>query len=121
MFDSPAHTPALAPPDAGQARRPQRWWAGLVTGAVPLAAQWKGAFQNWMSHMMTAPIVSAPASNPFLDFRLEFDYANEMSYRPPPNGQEGSSPSDARPLMIAVRAPGRASCIRLACNTDAVQ
>ena len=69
-------------------------WAGLDIGPVTLASQQEGVFENWMSGMMTAPIVGALGSNVFLDFRLELDYANETLYLSRRDCRDGSSPSN---------------------------
>lgn len=55
-------------------------WAGFELEPVTLAAQRKGVFENYMSQMMTGPIVGALGSNVFLPFRLELDYLNELLY-----------------------------------------
>jgi predicted aspartyl protease len=47
---------------------------------VGVVARREGVFENWMSEMMTAPIVGALAGNVLKAFRLEIDYANGYTY-----------------------------------------
>ena len=40
----------------------------------------EGTFEDYMTRMMTAPIVGAVAGNVLRLFRVELDYAHEMLY-----------------------------------------
>ncbi len=40
----------------------------------------EGTFEKWMSRMMTQPIVGSIAGNVLLDFRVEIDFANGVTY-----------------------------------------
>jgi hypothetical protein len=55
-------------------------WAGLTLDRLTAAAQREGVFEQYMSRMMTAPIVGALGSNAFLELRLELDYQAETLY-----------------------------------------
>jgi predicted aspartyl protease len=47
---------------------------------IGVIARPEGTFENYMSEMMTAPIVGALAGNVLKAFRLEIDYANGYTY-----------------------------------------
>jgi predicted aspartyl protease len=47
---------------------------------IGVVARPEGTFENYMSEMMTAPIVGALAGNVLKAFRLEIDYANGYTY-----------------------------------------
>lgn len=55
-------------------------WAGHTLDTLTVASQRKGVFEEYMSGMMTAPVVGALASNAFMNLRLELDYLNETLY-----------------------------------------
>ncbi|NBB91976.1 MAG: hypothetical protein GVY32_02265 [Gammaproteobacteria bacterium] len=55
-------------------------WAGVTLDEFTAAAQREGVFEQYMSRMMTAPIVGALGSNAFMDLRLELDYQAETLY-----------------------------------------
>jgi hypothetical protein len=45
-----------------------------------VVSQKAGVFEEWMSSMMTAPIVGALAGNVVKQFRVELDYPNQKLY-----------------------------------------
>lgn len=55
-------------------------WGPFNLGQVTMAAQREGVFEQYISQMMTAPVVGALGSNVFMSFRLELDYLNETLY-----------------------------------------
>jgi hypothetical protein len=55
-------------------------WGDHALDRLTVAAQREGVFEDYMSRMMTAPVVGALGSNAFKDFRLELDYRNETLY-----------------------------------------
>lgn len=55
-------------------------WAGVTLEKLTVASQQEGVFEEYMSRMMTAPIVGALGSNAFMDLRLELDYQAETLY-----------------------------------------
>jgi hypothetical protein len=55
-------------------------WGQNVLGEFGVTSQKKGTFENWMSSMMTSPIVGSLAGNVLKRFRVELDYPNEKLY-----------------------------------------
>lgn len=55
-------------------------WGPCEVAGMGVVSQPEGAFEQWMSSMMTAPIVGAVAGNVLKQFRLELDYANQTVY-----------------------------------------
>jgi hypothetical protein len=55
-------------------------WGDFEIGPVTMASQPEGTFEQWISRMMTDPVVGALGSNVFKDFRLELDYLTQMLY-----------------------------------------
>lgn len=60
-------------------------WGPKMLEELTVASQREGVFEQYMSRMMTAPVVGALGSNAFMPFRIELDYLNETLYisRPP--------------------------------------
>jgi predicted aspartyl protease len=59
---------------------PKVTWAGHQLVEVGVTSQKAGVFEDWMSSMMTAPIVGALAGNVLEQFRVELDYPNQKLY-----------------------------------------
>jgi hypothetical protein len=59
---------------------PRAAWGTLALEEVGVTSQRQGTFENWMSAMMTAPIVGALAGNVLKRFRIELDYPNQQLY-----------------------------------------
>jgi predicted aspartyl protease len=55
-------------------------WHGNALGRFGVVSQPVGAFEQWMSSMMTAPIVGALAGNVLEQFRVELDYRGQKLY-----------------------------------------
>ncbi len=56
------------------------WWGVNQLQEFGVVSQREGIFENYMSSMMTAPIVGALAGNVLKYFRVELDYTNDMLY-----------------------------------------
>lgn len=59
---------------------PRVSWGGHALVDVGVTSQRVGVFEEWMSSMMTAPIVGALAGNVLEQFRVELDYPNQKVY-----------------------------------------
>jgi hypothetical protein len=59
---------------------PAARWGPYDLGELGVTSQQEGTFENWMSGIMTAPIVGALAGNVLRHFRVELDYPNETLY-----------------------------------------
>lgn len=59
---------------------PASRWGPYDIDELGVTSQQEGTFENWMSGMMTAPIVGALAGNVLKHFRVELDYPNETLY-----------------------------------------
>jgi predicted aspartyl protease len=55
-------------------------WGGHALAKVGVTSQRAGTFEEWMSKMMTAPIVGSLAGNVLTKFRVELDYPNQTLY-----------------------------------------
>ena len=55
-------------------------WGTRELGPIGVTSQRAGGFENWMSSMMTAPIVGSLAGNVLKHYRVELDYPNERLY-----------------------------------------
>jgi predicted aspartyl protease len=55
-------------------------WGMFELRDVGVVSQPKGTFEQWMSSMMSAPIIGALAGNVLKRFRLELDYVNQALY-----------------------------------------
>jgi len=59
---------------------PGAQWGTNVLGEFCVTSQKKGTFENYMSSMMTSPIIGSLAGNVLKRFRVELDYANQKLY-----------------------------------------
>jgi len=59
---------------------PAARWGPYDISEFGVTSQREGVFENWMSGMMTAPIVGSLAGNVLKHFRVELDYPNETLY-----------------------------------------
>jgi hypothetical protein len=59
---------------------PSARWGSYALGELGVTSQKEGVFENYMSSMMTSPIVGALAGNVLKRFRVELDYANQKLY-----------------------------------------
>lgn len=55
-------------------------WGGFALDDFTVAAQPEGTFEDYMSGLMSGPVIGALGSNVLREFRLELDYANETLY-----------------------------------------
>ena len=55
-------------------------WGTRPLGEFGVVSQRAGTFENWMSSMMSAPIVGSLAGNVLERFRIELDYPNQTLY-----------------------------------------
>ncbi len=55
-------------------------WSVFELGEFGFVSQEKGGFENWMSSMMTTPIIGSLAGNVLKTFRVEMDYPNQKLY-----------------------------------------
>jgi hypothetical protein len=55
-------------------------WGTVSLGEFGVTSQSKGTFENYMSSMMTSPIVGSIGGNVLKRFRVELDYPNEKVY-----------------------------------------
>jgi predicted aspartyl protease len=62
------------------ARVPAMAWGPFSLRGVAAVSRPSGTFENWMSSMMTAPIVGAIGGNVLRHFRVEVDYAKGTTY-----------------------------------------
>jgi predicted aspartyl protease len=59
---------------------PGAQWGTNPIGEFGVTSQGKGTFEDYMSEMMTAPIVGSLGGNVLKRFRVELDYANQTLY-----------------------------------------
>jgi predicted aspartyl protease len=59
---------------------PEARWAGFEVRDIGVTSQAKGTFEEWMSSMMTAPIVGSLAGNVLTHYRLHLDYLHQTLY-----------------------------------------
>lgn len=59
---------------------PTARWDGFALDSFGVTSQRTGTFEQWMSSMMSAPIVGALAGNVLERFRVELDYPHQMLY-----------------------------------------
>ena len=59
---------------------PKIVWGGNALVDVGVVSQATGAFEDWMSSMMTAPIIGSLAGNVLKNFRVELDYPEQKLY-----------------------------------------
>jgi predicted aspartyl protease len=64
-------------------------WGGQPLVDFGVVSQKTGVFEQWMSSMMTAPIVGSLAGNVLKQFRVDLDYPNQQLYV--------SNPAPSRP------------------------
>jgi predicted aspartyl protease len=55
-------------------------WGTRALGEFGVVSQRAGTFENWMSSMMSAPVVGSLAGNVLEHFRIELDYPNQTLY-----------------------------------------
>lgn len=55
-------------------------WGAFALDDFTVAAQPEGTFEDYMSGMMSAPVIGALGGNVLRGFRVELDYANETLY-----------------------------------------
>ncbi len=63
-------------------------WGPQEIKSLTVASQREGVFEEWISPMMTAPVVGALGSNVFRHFRIELDYLNQTLYVSRPRNPE---------------------------------
>jgi len=61
-------------------RLPAMQWGSFDLPRVGVVSRPRGTFEQWMSPMMTAPIVGSIAGNVLRGFRIEIDYLHGVTY-----------------------------------------
>jgi hypothetical protein len=63
---------------------PNARWGTQALSEWGITSQRKGTFEDWMSSMMTSPIVGSIGGNVLKNYRVELDYAGQQLYLSPP-------------------------------------
>jgi hypothetical protein len=70
---------------------PTGTWSVFELGEFGVVSQKKGVYEDFMSGMMTAPILGALAGNVLKAFRVEMDYPNQTLYLSQPTASNNGS------------------------------
>ena len=62
---------------------PRATWGAKPLTDVGVTSQPEGGFEEWMSSMMTAPVIGSLAGNVLSHFRVELDYPDQKLYLSP--------------------------------------
>ena len=92
-------------------------WGGARVEQVAAVSRPVGTFENYMSGMMTSPIVGAIGGNILKQFRVEIDYANGVVYLQKSGAAEPRD-TDAVGLTLQVEASGAVTIVAVSPAND---